>query len=120
LASRFIRAASTGNCAVKKTAVIPCVARTTSGSEALVAAYEELRREFLGSVHGHARGLGVVLLLERGMPDWMKACAPFVNAAVCTEPRLGQQPTLPASTRTEIVVLLAGMVLAVSGRTTSL
>jgi hypothetical protein len=91
-----------------------------AGSDALVAAYEGLRREFLGSTHGHARGLGAALLLERGMPDWMEACAPFVNTAVRTEPQPGRQPTLPASLRTEIVVLLAGMVLEVTGRANSL
>jgi hypothetical protein len=96
------------------------VSTATSVSDALVAAYEELRREFLGSAHGPARGLGVALLLDRGMPDWMEACARFVNTAVRTEPQSGRQPTLPASVRTEIVVLLAGMVLEVSGRATSL
>jgi len=80
----------------------------------------QLRREFLGSTHGPTRGLGLALLLDRGMPDWMEACARFVNTAVRTEPQPGRQPTLPASLRTEIVVLLAGMVLEVSGRATSL
>lgn len=94
------------------------VSTALSVSDALVAAYEELRREFLGSAHGPARGLGMALLLDRGMPDWMEACARFVNTAV--EPQPGRQPTLPASLRTEIVVLLAGMVLEVSGRATSL
>lgn len=95
-------------------------ARTGSGHAALVAAYEELRRQFLGSAVGPGRGVGLVLLLERGMPDWMEACARFVNTAVRTEPQPSQQPTLPASLRTAMVVLLAGMVLEVSGRATSL
>jgi hypothetical protein len=50
----------------------------------------------------------------------MEACARFVSTAVRTEPQPGWQPTLPASLRTEIVVLLAGMVLEVSGRAISL
>lgn len=96
------------------------VSTAASVGDALVAAYEELRREFLGSAHGSVRGLGVALLLERGMPDWMEACARFANTTVRTEPQTGHPPTLPASVRTEIVVLLAGMVLEVSGRATSL
>jgi hypothetical protein len=66
------------------------VSTAASVSDALVAAYEELRREFLGSTHGPTRGLGLALLLDRGMPDWMEACARFVNTAVRTEPQPGR------------------------------
>ncbi|HET8666399.1 MAG TPA: hypothetical protein VFM10_00365 [Terriglobales bacterium] len=100
--------------------MIPSAAQTDSDHDALVGAYEELRSQFLGSAAGEARGLGLALLLERGMPGWMEACARFVNTPVHTEPRPSQQPTFPASLRTEIVVLLAGIVLEVSGRATSL
>jgi hypothetical protein len=100
--------------------VIPSAARAGSGSDALLGAYEELRRQFLGSAVGQGRGVGLAVLLQRGMPDWMEACACFVTTPVRTEPPPSQQPTLPVSLRTEIVVVLAGMVLEVSQRVTSL
>src|SRR5580704_17811071 len=59
----------------KKTAVI--VSTASSVSDALAAAYEELRREFLGSAHGPARGLGMALLLDGGMRAFRQHGRPY-------------------------------------------
>jgi hypothetical protein len=81
-----------------------------------VAAYEELRRQFLGPAAGLVRGLGLALLLERGMREWIEACADVVNTAAMPEPPPSRPALLSSTVRTDMVVLLAGMVLEVSGR----
>lgn len=86
-------------------------------SSALLAAYEELRHQFLEPVAGSVPGLGLALLLERGMRAWMEACADVVpRAAAPEELRPCRQTLLSPSARTEMVVLLAGMALEVSGK----
>lgn len=87
---------------------------------ALVAAYEQLRGPFLGPAAGPARGLGLVLLLERGMRAWMEACADVVHTAVTPAAPPRQPALLSLSVRTEMVVLLAGMVLEANGRAVGL
>jgi len=83
---------------------------------ALVAAYEQLRRPFLGPAAGPARGLGLALLVERGLRAWMEACADVVHTAATPAPQPSQPALLSLSVRTEMVVLLAGMVLEANGR----
>jgi len=76
--------------------------------DGMVAAYEELRRQLQ---HGQ-QGPGLALFLRRGMREWMNACA------VCTAssptpvlPAANDEAILPHGTRTEIVLILAGMLL---------
>ncbi len=40
--------------------------------DALVAAYEELRRRFLNR---HQQGPGLALFMRRGMREWMNGCS---------------------------------------------
>jgi hypothetical protein len=74
----------------------------------LIAAYEELRRQILNG----QRGPGLALFMRRGMREWMNACS------LCVAPSATQKVTaapdeviLPQGARTEIVLILAGMLL---------
>jgi len=87
---------------------------------ALVAAYEQLRRPFLGPAAGPLRGLGLALLIERGLRAWMEACADVVRTAVRPEPQPSRPALLSSTVRTEMIMLLAGMVLEIHGRANSL
>lgn len=74
-------------------------------AEALVAGYEELRSQVLCG----QRGPGLALFMRRGMREWMNACS------LCPVPRSTIQaegaPALAQDLRTEVVLILAGMVL---------
>jgi hypothetical protein len=76
--------------------------------EAFVAGYEELR----GQVLSGQRGPGLALLMRRGIREWMNAYS------LCTAPRSTNvpiqaegAPALLQDLRTEVVLILAGMVL---------
>jgi hypothetical protein len=76
--------------------------------DGLVAAYEELRRQLLNG----QRGPGLALFMRSGMRELMKACS------LCTAPPPIQRLTaahdeavLPQGVRTEVVLILAGMLL---------
>ncbi len=76
--------------------------------DGLIAAYEELRRQILNG----QRGPGLALLMRRGMREWMNACS------LCLVPSPTKEFTaapdhavLPQSARTEVVLILAGMLL---------
>ena len=76
--------------------------------EGLIAAYEELRRQILNG----QRGPGLALFMRRGMREWMNACslclAPCPTKEFTTAP---DHAVLPRSARTEVVLILAGMLL---------
>jgi hypothetical protein len=73
-----------------------------------LAAYEELRRQLLNG----QRGSGLALFMRRGMREWMNACslclAPSPTKEFTAAP---DQAVLPQSARTEVVLILAGMLL---------
>jgi hypothetical protein len=74
------------------------------------AAYERLRRQVLDG----ARGAGWALVVRRGVGAWLAACAagPVASSPpVETVPPRASQ--LPPELHTEVVLLLAGMVLPV-------
>ena len=74
----------------------------------MLAAYEELRRQILNG----QRGPGLALFMRRGMKEWMNACslylAPSPTKEFTTAP---DQAVLPQGARTEVVLILAGMLL---------
>jgi hypothetical protein len=76
--------------------------------DGLIAAYEELRRQILNG----QRGPGLALFVRRGMREWMTACslclAPSPSKELTAAP---DQAVLPQSARTEVVLILAGMLL---------
>ena len=76
--------------------------------EALIAGYEELRRQALT---GHA-GAGLAVFIRRGMWEWMHACSGWTSplpaeAFAHTE----AEPVIPQGLQTEIILILAGMLL---------
>jgi len=77
-----------------------------------VAEYEAVRRE--ATTDAGPPGLGLTLLLARGLPAWLTALTalgPPPRAIVAPVPAAGPSRALPASTR-DLTTILAGMVLA--------
>jgi hypothetical protein len=79
-----------------------------SDQDGLVAAYEELRRQFLNG----QRGPGLTLFIRRGMRELMNACsicaAPPPTAVLAVA---DGDAVLSQGVRTEVVLILAGMLL---------
>ncbi len=81
-----------------------------------VAEYEAVRRD--ATTRDGAPGLGLTLLLARGLPAWLAALT-ALGPLAAPRPTVGPGRTagppagLPASTR-ELTTVLAGMVLACS------
>lgn len=94
----------------KKTSISLLPAHTAAPLEkdGLIAAYEELRRQILNG----QRGPGLALFMRRGMREWMNACslclAPSPTKEFTAAP---DQAVLPQGARTEVVLILAGMLL---------
>jgi len=106
-ASQKHRAAASAG---KKTPISLLPAHTAAllEKDGWLAAYEELRRQLLNG----QRGSGLALFMRRGMREWMTACSPclappptkeFITAA--------DEAVLPHGARTEVVLILAGMLL---------
>jgi hypothetical protein len=77
-------------------------------NQALTSSYEELRRQFL---NGHC-GAGLAVFMRRGMCEWMHVCSvcnSMLPVKVCT--RTEAEPMIPQRLQTEIVLILAGMLL---------
>jgi hypothetical protein len=78
------------------------------GKDGLIAAYEELRRQLLNGQCGP----GLALFMRRGMREWMNACwlclAPSPTKEFTAAP---DEAVLLQGARTEIVLILAGMLL---------
>ena len=75
---------------------------------ALTSSYEELRRQFL---NGHG-GAGLAIFMRRGMCEWMQVCSvcnSTLPIKVCTGTEA--EPMIPQGLQTEIVLILAGMLL---------
>jgi len=76
--------------------------------DGLLAAYEELRRQILN----RQRGPGLALFMRRGMKEWMNACLLCVAPSPTKEfPAAPDEAVLAQGARTEIVLILAGMLL---------
>jgi hypothetical protein len=76
--------------------------------DGLVAAYEELRRQLLNG----QRGPGLALFIRSGMRELMKSyslCAVPPPIQVLTA--ANDEAVLPQGVRTEVVLILAGMLL---------
>jgi len=86
------------------------LAQTTAPLEkdGLIAAYEELRRQ----IGNGQRGPGLALFMRRGMREWMNACslclAPSSTKEFSSAP---DEAVLPQGARTDMVLILAGMLL---------
>jgi hypothetical protein len=74
----------------------------------LLAAYEELRRQFMNG----QRGPGLALFIRRGMRELMNACL-LCTASPSTKVLAvrNEDAVLLPSTRSEVVLILAGMLL---------
>jgi hypothetical protein len=86
----------------------------------LVAHYERLRRDALGSRSLGDEGFGMALFLRRGMAAWMEAwseCTSRIEPGPRSEPQVDE--TIPADTRTQITALLASMILGLQQEATS-
>ena len=94
----------------KKTPISLLPAHTAAPLEkdGLVATYEELRRQIMNG----QRGPGLALFMRRGMREWMNACslclAPSPTKEFIAAP---DKAVLPQGARTEVVLILAGMLL---------
>jgi hypothetical protein len=86
-------------------------ARNTAERQALISAYEDLRKQAIG--FSSSGGLGIALLLGQGMVAWMQACS-WVSSATTLD-NLCRRPTvsgpLPDDLRGEVVLVLAAMAL---------
>lgn len=93
----------------KKTSLNPAAgARKTAEPQALISAYEDLRRQAAES----SSGLGMAIILDQGMLAWMLAC----SCVPSTNPDNSRRcPTavaaLPNELRREIVLVMAAMAL---------
>lgn len=100
--------------AAKKTTVNPSFAG--GNSDALRAAYEDLRAQVLAG----GRGPGLALFLHHGMREWIEVCssctavvATIEYAEASTNPQC-----VPPEMRSEIVSILAGLFLNKRGEAT--
>lgn len=95
----------------KKTSLNPAAgARKTAEPQALISAYEDLRRQATECLS--SSGLGMAILLDQGMVAWMLACSWVPSANPNNSHRC---PTvvapLPNELRREIVLVMAAMAL---------
>jgi hypothetical protein len=91
----------------------PAHAAEPFGKDGLIAAYEELRRQLLNG----QRGPGLALFMRRGMREWMNACSLCVAQSPTKEfTAASDEAVLPQGARTEIVLILAGMLLLRGGQ----
>lgn len=86
------------------------IRKSSDSSPALVAGYEDLRRQALDGGAYH-QGLGMVLFLRQGMVAWMMAWLESNSPAPqAQKPRHGGR--IPENHRSEIVGILAAMALS--------
>ena len=77
-----------------------------------VAHYEQLRNDALSRPAGHVPAPGLALFLRKGMAAWMHAwscCMPKPAPETASLPDAA--PTCSVDLRTQIAVILAGMIL---------
>ena len=106
---RFTPAASSGSfCGKKNVSEIQLGPARPAKRRGTDAGYEQLLRQALT---GHA-GAGLAVFIRRGMWEWMHACSGWTSplpaeAFAHTE----AEPVIPQGLQTEIVLILAGMLL---------
>jgi hypothetical protein len=78
---------------------------------ALVARYEALRQDVVGSITCHHAVYGLALFMRNGMAAWMKSVAqePLRRAAI---PTTSSVPRMPASMQRSLIDIVAAMALA--------
>lgn len=84
-----------------------------------ISRYEELRRHAVGEQVDSVRGVGMAVLIRRGMAAWLDACSrcsPRVDLQAA-EPGAGSS-TVPQELRNEITEVLTSMVLSCGEMTT--
>jgi hypothetical protein len=94
----------------KKTSIslLPADTAAPLDKDGFIAAYEELRRQILNG----QRGTGLALFMRRGMREWMNACSLCLAPSPTKEFTAAPDETvLPQGARTEVVLILAGMLL---------
>jgi hypothetical protein len=86
------------------------------GSDALRSSYEDLRAQVLAV----SRGPGFALFLSHGMCEWMEVCSSYTAVVAVTEPvaATANPQLMPPGMRSEIVAILAGMLLDKQWETT--
>lgn len=83
----------------------------------LLAVYEGLRYNAVGSQERKQSGVGLALLLSRGMRGWMQACKQLLQVVPRKVMESPAKPEpLPRDVRTDVIVLLTGMLLQRSRR----
>lgn len=87
-----------------------------SSPDALRSSYEDLRARALAG----DRGPGLTLFLRHGMCEWIEVCSSSPAAAAVAEPvaATANPQLLPPGMRSEIVSILAGLVLQQRGEAT--
>lgn len=78
----------------------------------LTAHYEQLRRDAISRSARSGGGLGLALFLRRGMTAWMQAWSECAAAETESYPTSGGKETIPADMRSQLAILLAGMILS--------
>lgn len=83
---------------------------SADGNPALIAHYEQLRRDALDRAGQPARGFGLALLLRQGMTAWMRAWSEGTSAI---RPRLAcpVAAPLPSAVRSQLTLILASMLI---------
>ena len=88
--------------------MLPTHTAAPLGKDGLIAAYEEMRRQILNG----QRGPGLALFMRRGMKEWMNACSLYIAPSLTKESTAApDEAVLPPGARTEIVLILTGMLL---------
>jgi hypothetical protein len=80
-----------------------------NSSDALRSSYEDLRAQVLAG----GRGPGFALFLSHGMCEWMEVCSSCTAVVAAIDPvaATANPQLLPPGMRSEIVAILAGMLL---------
>ncbi len=83
---------------------------------ALQSCYEDLRAQVLAS----GRGPGLAIFLHHGMREWMEVCGSCTAVVAGIEPAeaFTHLRFVPPETRSEVVSILAGLVLGMRGEAT--
>jgi hypothetical protein len=93
---------------------------TAAARQDLTVRYEQLRRDAIGRSVSVSQGLGLTLLLRRGMTAWMQAWSECAGRVQLEKPsESGPQETIPVDLRSQLAGLLAGMILSLQQEVTA-
>ena len=86
-------------------------------NEALIAQYEQLRRDALSQQSERVASLGLALFLRQGMKAWMRGGADYLHPADAQPPpSFSPSAPLPLEVRAQLAVILAAMIAEPLGR----